>query len=131
LITLDTNILVRFLVQDDPEQASRARAVLLNALADGSFCFVSDVVLCELVWVLRRGYDFRPEDIQHALRQLFLARQLTFSSPEQLQKALAAYEEGWGDFADYLIREHGRGIGSTHMVTFDKDLLKEPGFVAP
>lgn len=131
MITLDTNILVRFLVQDDSEQASKARAFLLDALATGGLCFVSDIVLCELVWVLERSYEFRPEEIRHALRRLFLARQLTFSSPEQLQKALAAYEKGRGGFADYLIGEHGRSHGSDHVVTFDKDLLKEPGFRAP
>ena len=131
MITLDTNVLARFLVQDDPVQAPRARAFLLEALETGSLCFVSDIVLCELVWVLDRCFEFRPEEIQHALRQLLLARQLTFSSLDLFQRALAAYEEGRGDFADYLIREHGRESGSTHMVTFDKDLLEEPGFLAP
>lgn len=131
MIALDTNVLVRFLVEDDLEQAARANAFLLNALETQNLCFVSDIVLCELVWVLERSYDFRPREICALLRKLLLARQLAFSAVDQIERALASYEQGRGGFADYLIREHARGAGCTQVVTFERDLVREDGFIAP
>ena len=130
MIALDTNVLVRFLVEDDAAQLARARRLLQKAVESNSFCYVSDVVMCELVWVLERSYKFRRAEIGQVLGRLLHAGNLAFSSSEKLVRALEGYEAGSGDFADYLIREHARASGCEAVATFDGDLLKEPGFVA-
>jgi predicted nucleic-acid-binding protein len=131
VIALDTNILVRFLVEDDADQAEQARALLQRAVDTNSRCYVSDIVMCEIVWVLATSYKLRRADISQALGRLLRARNLSFSSSDQLARALESYSSGRGDFADYLIREHARASGCEAVVTFEGRLLKEPGFVAP
>jgi predicted nucleic-acid-binding protein len=130
VIALDTNVLVRFLVEDDAAQMERARRLLQAAVDSNSSCYVSDVVMCEVVWVLERSYKFRRTEISQVLGRLLRARSLTLSSSERLARALEAYVAGRGDFADYLIREHARASGCEAVATFDGNLLKEPGFVA-
>jgi predicted nucleic-acid-binding protein len=130
MIALDTNVLVRFLVEDDAAQLARARRLLQKAVKSNTFCYVSDVVMCEVVWVLERSYKLRRAEIGQVLGRLLRAGNLTFSSSEKLARALEAYDAGRGDFADYVIREHARACGCEAVATFDGDLLKEPGFVA-
>jgi len=131
VIALDTNVLVRFLVEDDPEQSRQAKALVQRAIAGNSPCFVSEVVVCEVVWVLGTSYQVGREEIARVLRQLLRARHLTFSDGERLSRALNAFDSGRGDFADYLIRETARETGCESVATFDRALLREPGFVAP
>jgi predicted nucleic-acid-binding protein len=131
VIALDTNVLVRFLVEDDPEQSRQAKAMLRRAIAGNSPCFVSEVVVCEVVWVLGTSYQVGREEIARVLRQLLRARHLTFIAAERLSRALNAFESGRGDFADYLILETAREAGCESVATFDRALLREPGFVAP
>lgn len=130
MIALDTNVLVRFLVEDDAAQAERARALLQRAIDSEEPCYVSDVVLCELVWVLERRYKLRRKEICRGLSRLVYAQHLAFSSVEGLSRALEAYERARGDFADYIIREHAWAKGCEAVATFEKDLVKEPGFMA-
>ena len=129
MIALDTNILVRFLVEDDLSQTERAQAVLRRAVESDDPCYVTDIVLCELVWVLERSYKIKRADIGMTLSHLIRARHLAFSSVDRLARALDSYAAGRGDFADYLIRETAKEAGCDAVVTFDGDLLKEPGFV--
>lgn len=131
MIALDTNVLVRFLVRDDDAQAERARCVLEHATQAGEACFISDVVVCELVWVLRRSYKLPQDDVVAVVRRLLAARDLTFSDREQLGRALARYAARRGDLADYVIREHAEAAGAASVVTFDEALLSEDGFLAP
>ncbi len=131
MIALDTNVLVRFLVQDDDGQTARVQALLQRAIDQGVSCYVSDVALCELVWVLERSYKIHREEIGQGLRQLLRARHLLFSSTDRLFRALKAYASRRGDFADYVIREHARSAGCESVATFDKALLTEQGFMAP
>lgn len=129
MIAVDTNVLVRFLVEDDARQTERARTLFRRTIESESRAFVSDVVLCELVWVLERSYRFRREEITRVLGRLLRASHLAFSSPEIPIQALESFEAGSGDFADYLIREHASSHGCQAVATFDGDLLKESGFV--
>jgi predicted nucleic-acid-binding protein len=131
MIAVDTNVLVRFLVGDDPKQSRQARALVDDLDADEARAFVSDIVLCELVWVLASCYRFDRAQIAAVLRQLAAARQLEFASTDNVLRAVSAFESGRGDFADYLIREHARAAGCERVVTFDKGLHADPGFSAP
>jgi predicted nucleic-acid-binding protein len=131
VIALDTNVLVRFLVEDDPVQGRRAKAMIRKAIDSGDPCFVSEVVVCELVWVLETSYKVDRGEIGRILGQLLRAQHLTFPAAERLTRALGAYESGRGDFAGYLIRESATEAGCDSVATFDRALLREPGFIAP
>lgn len=130
MIGLDTNVLVRYLVEDDPRQCALATALIDRVVANDETLFVSDVVVCETVWVLSISYRIGRTEIVALLRDLFRARHLEFLATDQLVRALDAYIAGRGDFADYLIREHARAAECESVATFDKVLLKESGFVA-
>ncbi len=130
MIALDTNVLVRYLVEDDATQTALAAALIDRAIAANESLFVSDIVVCETVWVLRVGYRVGRAEVAALLRQLFRARHLLFRAVDQLARALDAYAAGKGDFADYLIREHARAVDCDTVATFDTVLVKERGFVA-
>jgi predicted nucleic-acid-binding protein len=131
MIAIDTNVLVRYLVKDDPKQARKAKALVNQLDENDERAYISDIVICELAWVLRGRYGFSRPDIAQTLTQLTAARQLVFSSPDNTLRAIKAYENGSGDFADYLIREHAKAANCDSVVTFDKKLLKEESFTSP
>jgi predicted nucleic-acid-binding protein len=131
VIALDTNVLVRYLVEDDDAQTARAAALIEGAAAGEDPLFVSQVVLCEVVWVLVSVYDQSRAQVQAVLDGLVRASHLHLEDAERLRRALVAYTGGQGDFADYVIRERARAAGCDHVATFDKKLLREEGFVAP
>jgi predicted nucleic-acid-binding protein len=130
VIALDTNVVIRFLLQDDKAQSARAARLFNGAAVRGDRLFLSDIVLCEVVWVLHSRYRLPRADVAQALANLFQAEHLSFRDIEGLTRALAAFRSGKGDFADYLIREHAREVGCETVRTFDKPLLKEDGFIA-
>lgn len=131
MIALDTNVLVRFLVDDDAAQRERARRLLARALRDDERVLVSVIVACETVWVLSSAYSFTREQIAGVLDSLLRSPQLEFEHADDVRAALEAHRSGRGDFADYVIRERARRNGCEAVATFDKTLLKERGFVAP
>ena len=131
MVGIDTNVLVRFLTRDEPAQADRARALLHDALARGEEVFVSRVVICELVWVLRKAYGYPRTTIAEALARLLDTGNVVFEGREGLRTALSAYRAGRGDLSDYLSRESALAAGCETVATFDQALLDEPGFTEP
>jgi len=131
MIALDTNVLVRFLVEDDNAQSGKAARFVQRAIGGGDALFVSDVVICETVWVLVAAYRVPRREIGETLGQLLMAAHLRFASVDRLSRAREAFVAGKGDFADYVIREEARDAGCDRVVTFDRVLLKEHGFAAP
>jgi len=131
MIALDTNVLVRFLVEDDEKQSRRATSLIENTVSRGDELFISDFVMCETVWVLASAYRFTRSEVAEVLARLMRARSVVFTSSDRLVRALQAYRDGTGDFADYLIREIARGAGADTVATFDRKLLKEHGFLKP
>jgi predicted nucleic-acid-binding protein len=129
VIALDTNVLVRYLVEDDAEQSAAAGAVIDRAIAADEQLVVSDVVLCETVWVLTGAYRVGRARVGDILADLIRAKHLSFAAPDELARAIRAYAAGRGDFADYVIREHARSAGCESVATFDRALLREPGFI--
>lgn len=130
MIGVDTNVLVRFLVEDDPEQAQRVRTRLQEILESGGSFFVADIVLCELVWVLQRSYRVSRQEIAERLRQLVRSREVVVSSLDQVLTALDGFAGGAGDLADFLILEACRSNGCETVVTFDQALHRQAGFEA-
>jgi predicted nucleic-acid-binding protein len=131
MIALDTNVLVRFLVSDDPVQTAKVKALIGREISAGRPCFVSDVVVCETIWVLKRGYRCDRRRIAEILRSLLATDQLEWSNSPQIERALQSFEAGRGDFPDYLIREQARSAGFREVATFDQDLHREAGFFEP
>jgi predicted nucleic-acid-binding protein len=131
VIALDTNVLVRFLVVDDKAQSAKASKLVERAVVRNEALFVSDVVICETVWVLLAAYRLSRAQVGDILGQLLKAAHLSFRDVDGLVRALEAFVAGKGDFADYVIKEQARAAGCEGVATFDRALLKEEGFVAP
>jgi predicted nucleic-acid-binding protein len=131
VIALDTNVLVRFLVEDDKAQSAKAAKLVARAISDDEPLFVPDVVVCETVWVLSAAYRVPKVEIGEILGRLFMATHLRFDDVDRLSRALEAFGNGKGDYAEYVIREQARGAGCEQVATFDRVLLKEAAFVAP
>lgn len=131
MIGLDTNVLVRFLVKDNDVQTRRAVALVKRAVDENEALYVSDVVLCELVWVLESSYGVGRDEIAAHVAKLLRARQLAFRDADMLARALDAYQTGRGDFADYVIRGDALAAGADSVATFDKALLRDKGFRLP
>jgi predicted nucleic-acid-binding protein len=129
MIALDTNVLARFVVEDDIQQSIRAKELIDSEFERGLPCFVPDIALAELVWVLGFSYEVSRVKIAALLGELLGARQLRFDSPDRLSRALRAYEAGRGDFADYLIREQAKAAGCPVVATFDSDLFRDESFM--
>jgi predicted nucleic-acid-binding protein len=128
VIALDTNVLVRLVLYDDESQAKAAERVVVRARRERTPLWISDVVLCELVWVLTRRVGLARGEIADALDQLLRTELITVADPGIVERTLAAYRAGKGDFADYLVREQGRAAGSNEVVTFDRVLKGQDGF---
>ncbi|HET7295127.1 MAG TPA: type II toxin-antitoxin system VapC family toxin [Vicinamibacteria bacterium] len=125
---VDTNVLVRFLVGDDPGQAARAANLFARATAEGERLFVPQIVVCELVWVLGYAYEKDRTEIAAGLGTLLRARQLAFEDVDQVRTALERFAAGDGDLADWLIWERSLAAGAERVVTFDRRLLRSPEF---
>ena len=131
MIAFDTNVILRYLLGDEPKQSKKAKALVDRLARDDDRAYISDIVLCEVVWVLARGYKLDREKIVHVLSSLLATRQLAFDSTDRLQRAIRAFENGKGDFADYMIREQARNAGCDAVMTFDKAVLGDEFFTAP
>ena len=118
MIGLDTNVIVRYLVQDEPDQSSTASAVI-DALTAEDPGFLSLVTLVELYWVLRRAYRISTARCAELIEGLLNARELRIDQESVVRASLAA-RLGGVDFADAVIAELGRVAGCDHTVTFDR-----------
>jgi predicted nucleic-acid-binding protein len=131
MIAVDTNVLARILVRDDLKQAATAERLLGEAVAAGEACFVSDPVLCELVWVLESCYGATRPDVVAALQSLLEQEIFLFEDQELVRHCLQAYHQGRADFADYLIGAKARARGARTTFTFDRVLARQEGFSLP
>ncbi len=125
MIGLDTNVLVRYVVQDDPDQSARATA-LVESLDDQRRGFVSVVVLVELAWVLRRAYGARPDDVHAVVDRLLRARELVVQDADVVRLALRLAVAG-ADFPDAVISRVNAGAGCDTTVTFDVGASRHTG----
>jgi predicted nucleic-acid-binding protein len=122
---LDTNVLVRYLVRDDPKQTARATQLIEEGADRGDHFFVADIVLCELVWVLDRAYGYTLAEIVPALEGLLQTRSFRFADKDLLWQSLGDYRAGKGGFADYLIGRLGERAGCEKTLSFDKTLAAD------
>jgi predicted nucleic-acid-binding protein len=128
VIALDTNVLVRLLVQDNADQARRARRLIQECLANGEGCLVSLPVLCELEWVLETAYGASRAHVTSAVKALMTTPPFEFEDTDAVNAALGAYARGKGDLSDHLIGRLARSRGARTTYTFDRDLRRAEGF---
>lgn len=126
MIGLDTNVLVRFLVQDDPEQGRLAKSAI-DQCTEAFPGFIGREVAVELVWVLERSYKFDREAIAGALNGLLGAAEIVFEESERVARAVHRYREENYGFADLMIVSAARASGCTELVTFDKKVVQISG----
>ncbi|HJP34134.1 MAG: type II toxin-antitoxin system VapC family toxin [Candidatus Latescibacteria bacterium] len=127
MIGLDTNVLVRYLVQDHPTQASKATQIIEKGEEEASF-YITSVVLCELVWVMESAYGYGQDLVVPALEQILRTGQFRFEDKDLLWQALTDYRTGKGDFSDHLIGRIGARAGCLRTLTFDRSLRRSPNF---
>jgi len=116
---LDTNVLVRYVVQDDPAQAGVATRLIENFTA-AEPGFVSMIVVVETVWVLQSSYKAERTEIAHVLETLLRSRELVVEDAELVWQALRIFTRSGADFADCLIQRCGHAAGCDETVTFDQ-----------
>jgi predicted nucleic-acid-binding protein len=125
MIGLDTNILVRYLTQDDQQQWKQAAEVIQQTQP----CFIANIVLCELIWVLKgRNYGFTKNEIIQAMEAILHSATFEFESRSTVDQSLQRYKQGRADFSDYLIGAIARQVGCIETVSFDNKLNGEKGF---
>lgn len=128
MIGLDTNILVRYLTQDDPVQSAKATEILERRLTEKNPGFVSIVAMVETVWVLDRAYFLTAQEIATAIERLLQVDVLAIENEQEVFTAMVVLKQGRGSFADALIAELGARVGCTRTLTFDRKATRLPSF---
>ena len=124
---LDTNILVRYIVQDDSAQLAAAQRLIRKCVAEQMTLFVPVTVTLELEWVLRSSFEFTKAETVGAMSDLFSAAELSFESERALEVALDLYRSKTSDFADCVHIALAAQAGEPPLWTFDKGAAKVPG----
>jgi predicted nucleic-acid-binding protein len=129
MMGLDTNVVVRYLTQDEPRQCKAVNDLLERAARSEEAAFrLNAVVLAEIVLVLESVYRYGREEISRALTLLLTVRQIEGERRQAAKLVLDAFASGAADFADYLIAALDREAGCESTLTFDKTAARVAGF---
>jgi predicted nucleic-acid-binding protein len=125
VIGLDTNVLVRYLTKDDEAQWQQATQIIQSS----EQCFIANIVLCEMVWVLRgEPYQYSKNEILKTLEAMLQSPTFEFENRSAVYQAVQRTKQGRADFSDYLIGAIALQSGSRETATFDHKLKGEKGF---
>ena len=127
MIGLDTNVLVRYIMQDDAKQSLKATKIVEELDAVENSGYVTLVSIIELVWVLSASYELTRAQVAQALDSLTQAKQIKIESADQVIRALRVFKIGKSDFADCLIERSANSAGCEETVTFDVNASKHAG----
>lgn len=127
MIAVDTNVIARYVVRDDPAQTARA-VRLLDARSAEDPAFVSRIALVELAWVLRKVYRYDRDSIGDVIERVLSTSALRVEEHETALAALAAYRTSAADYADCLMGLLNRIAGCATTFTFDGDAAELPEF---
>ncbi len=131
MIGLDTNILLRWLLDDSPsrgdapEQTELAARVILES---GETFFVNHIVLAETIWVLRNKAGQSRRTIEEIVARLMASANVELEDEDTVRRSLDAFVKGKADFADYLIAEVNAAAGCSTTLTFDRKAAQHPSF---
>jgi predicted nucleic-acid-binding protein len=128
MIGLDTNVVVRYLTQDDPVQSQKASELIERGLTKENPGFVSVVAMVETAWVLERVYGLTAQEMAAAIERMLEVDVLVVENEQEVFTAMIAVKEGRSSFADALIGALGARVGCSHTVTFDQKALRLPAF---
>ena len=128
MIGLDTNVVIRYLVQDDKKQSAAATRLIEKSLTMDAPGYINHTSLCEIVWVLQRCYSVTRLQIREIVEGLLTTKQFKVENVEVTWKALRAFEASNADFCDAVISQVNIHHGCEHTVTFDKKAASLPGF---
>lgn len=120
MIGIDTNVLIRYLVQDDEAQAKIASDFIESKCSDDNPGFINHIVLCEITWVLSGAYRQKRSDIANVIDSLLQVRQIEVQNAPLVWKALSDYRDSNADFSDHLIAHSNQQAGCASTATFDK-----------
>ena len=126
MIGLDTNVLVRYIMQDDPRQSAKA-TMLIESLDVDRPGFIGLVSVVELVWVLTSCYELTNDQVKQALDILLRTKQIVVDRADQVLRALRVFETGKADFADCLIERTAAAAGCEQTMTFDVSAARHAG----
>ncbi|MGH9598258.1 MAG: PIN domain-containing protein [Terracidiphilus sp.] len=128
MIGLDTNVVLRYLLQDDPKQARQANHIIESQLSVQNPGFLSLVTVLEIVWVLRSLLKQSPAQIAAHVEGLLAADTLAVQNEQQVFEAAFALKRGAGEFEDALIGALNAWAGCSRTLTFDRKAVRLPGF---
>lgn len=128
MVGIDTNVLVRYLTQDDPKQSAIATRFVEGSLSAENPGFVSMITLCEIAWVLADAYGADRKSIRATVETLLATKQLVVERTELVWKALRAWDGVSADFSDALIGQIAIAHGAQKTVTFDRTAARLSGF---
>jgi predicted nucleic-acid-binding protein len=128
MIGLDTNVLVRYLAQDDPAQSAKATELIERKLTEAEPGFISVMAMAEMAWVLERAYALADLEIAAAIEGALQADVLVVENEQEVFSAMIALKEGRGSFADALIGALSAKAGCSRTLTFDRRAQRLEGF---
>lgn len=125
MIGADTNVLVRYLVQDDPSQSAQVNRWMDSIEHKKESIFINQIVFCELIWVLQGPYKIEKNTLIRTLEKILLAKQFEIESKDEIWQALSEFKSHAVDFADALIGIKNEMAGCKTTVTFDQKASKK------
>ena len=126
MIGLDTDVLVRYIMQDDPKQSPMA-TVIVESLDGVGSAYITLVSMVELVWVLTVSYALTRAQVSQALDGIIRTKQFKIENADQVIRALRVFKLGKSDFADCLIERSANSAGCVKTITFDVKASKYAG----
>lgn len=128
MIGIDTNVLLRATLDDDPTRSPAAKGLIEAAKAAGDTIRIDRLVLAEALWTLTRRYRYTREQLVEVVEALLAAPELSVEDERAVADALAVFRDGRLDFADALIGALNRRAGCATTYTFDRGASGSPGY---
>ena len=128
MIGIDTNVLVRYITQDDELQSGIATEFIESYCSNGKKIFVNHLVICELVWVLKKCYKLSKPKTIEILQHILQISQFSIENAQVIWQALTDYKKGSADFADYVVGRTNIFNSCDETMTFDKKASKSKWF---
>ena len=120
MIAIDTNILVRYLTQDDEKLASIATRFLEQHVNKTNYIYINNIVICELIWVLERGYRYTKTQITEVIKEILTSSEFCFENRELLWLSLENYRMTKADYSDIVICLCNKSKGCENTFTFNQ-----------
>ena len=128
MIGIDTNVLVRYITQDDEAQASLATDYIENYCSTGNKIFINHIVICELVWILKKCYKLSKQRVINVVEHILKISQFSIENPQIIWQALSDYKKAPADFADYVVSRTNKFYNCDETITFDQKAGKSKEF---